>query len=72
MAPANNSSLVYLTYDYEPRLYYDRIVDMWTEKLYHDKKALEENTEALTELEATLATIKTQYENLLKEKEKAI
>lgn len=72
MAPANNSSLVYLTYDYEPRLYYDRIVDMWTEKLYHDKKALEENTDALTELEATLATIKTQYENLLKEKEKTI
>lgn len=40
--PAEGSSAVYLTYWYEPKLYYDAIVASWTEKLANDTKALEE------------------------------
>ena len=39
---AVTNSRVYLTYEYEPQLYYDSIVKTWEEKLDHDQKALAE------------------------------
>ena len=46
-----NSSLVYLAYSYEPKLYYDAIVNAWKEKLYKDSQALEENKLALNNVD---------------------
>lgn len=39
---STTNSRVYLTYNYEPELYYESIVKTWEEKLDHDQKALDE------------------------------
>jgi hypothetical protein len=38
--PRNNESRVYMTYSYEPHLYYEAIVETWSEKLGKDEDNL--------------------------------
>ena len=40
IAPTEDSARIFLTYVYEPRLYYDNIIVAWKEKLGHDQQAL--------------------------------
>lgn len=47
IAPTEDSARIFLTYVYEPRLYYDNIIAAWKEKLGHDQQALLDAQKAL-------------------------
>lgn len=72
------SSQVYLTYTYEPYLYYDAIVKTWTEKLGNDQKALENNNALLNNTEepygvnTLLENAEARYDELIAEKKAII
>ena len=51
ISPTQDSSRVYLTYEYNPMLYYDTIIQTWSEKLYQDTAALEEYENKLENLD---------------------
>ena len=51
IAPLNNNAQVYMTYEYDPQLYYNTIIETWKEKLYNDTQALERNKLLLENLD---------------------
>ena len=75
---SNNSSRVYMTYSYEPHLYYEAIVKTWTEKLGKDEENLEKYKKLLSNIgdplgvEQNLNNANLQKEELIASKEKCI
>ena len=51
----STSSLVYLTYQYKPKLYYDNVITMWETKIGQDSADLETATAQQQALEETIA-----------------
>lgn len=71
-------SRVYLTYKYEPRLYYEKVVQVWTKRLAKDQADLanaqkilygDNNQKGLMQI---LEETQTQYNTLLTDKQNAI
>lgn len=76
LAPAQNgSSIVYLTYTYEPILYYKKVADMWQVKMNNDQNELDKITEELdnptTGINALLEYTQNAQAELLAEKREA-
>ena len=67
-----NSRLVYLTYEYEPRLYYEKIRQVWESRLARDEDSLDAAKSEVQEIENQLETAKQRQEELLQEKAKLI
>lgn len=58
----------YLTYTYQPSLYYDNITKVWIQRLNKDRDEAEEAALKLTSLESTLQQLLEQQADLLQEK----
>ena len=69
---ANESTAVYVTYRYSPRLYYESILQTWQLKKANDESALEEKTTLLGTITTTLEGLQEDYTILLNEKDDAI
>lgn len=61
-------SLIYLTYDYIPKLYYQRVINTWTNRLAKDQADLAYATEKLGELEDIYEGLLSDYNALLVDK----
>ena len=82
VTPKANSTIVYLTYRYKPRLYYDTIAQVWDAKLGNDKHELAKQEEILgtidkatgvgTGLLKLLYDTEQEYNRLLDEKNEII
>ena len=66
---STGSKIVYLTYTYEPQLYYENITKVWMTRLEKDRQTLQKATTELGELETQLEEINNTIDELLKEKE---
>ena len=66
------SRLVYLTYEYEPRLYYEKIRQVWESRLARDEDGLDAAGKEVQAIENQLKTAKQRQEELLQEKAKLI
>ena len=64
----NATNLVYLTYDYTPKLYYDRVIATWTRRLAKDEADLTNATATLNDLEGQYETLQAQYDDLIARK----
>ena len=67
---ASQPNMVYMTYEFEPKLYYDSIAKTWLEKLAVDETHYSEVTEEIEALQTELSTVKDQYDLLLQDKQK--
>ena len=72
IAPTVISSQVYLTYKYDPQLYYDNILKSWEEKLFYDNEALTNNQNLLETLNAQIDIVSGEIDDLLAQKEEMI
>lgn len=64
--PVNDKSTVYLTYQYEPQLYYDAIIDYYSEKLANDndkkiKAAIELGPESIDDIDFDFSGVYSTY-----------
>ena len=65
---SNQSSIVYLTYQYSPVLYYERIKQVWEYRLMSDEKELDDMQNTLDDLNATLTAYLDQQAQILNAK----
>ena len=68
--PTESSSKVYLTYNYDPHLYYDAVIKIWNSKLGSDignyeKELRELGPESITDEDFDLSAVYTYYANTL-------
>ena len=63
---------VFLTYNYTPKLYYDRVVKTWTNRLVKDTADKEKYEAEIERVTAALELAKQQYELKLKQKAEKI
>ena len=68
----NESHLLYLTYDYTPKTYYDNIVQTWTNRKAKDEADRERLDAEVANLKDSLAQNKEQLQVLLDTKKKAV
>ena len=61
---STDSSTVYLTYTYRPRLYYDNILNTWTTRLAQDREARDNATTELEDANTRLGTLKQQWKEI--------
>ena len=66
------SSRVYLIYDYQPQLQYQRVKDTWTARLEQDEYNLQDTEEKLEVLNARIEEYEELYTNTLNAKNAAI
>lgn len=69
---SENTQIVYLIYDYEPRLYYENILKTWEIRLARDTNEQQFQEQVLENLDAELTNLNTIKENKLNEKRDAI
>ena len=65
----NRSKIVYLTYRYQPSLYYENIKKAWIQKLNKDSQEAEAASNELSYLEATLEQAYNNQETYLNQKQ---
>ena len=65
---SSTRSIVYLTYEYSPYLYYEKVKKTWENKLAQDQTDLEVYTQELTDLETKISTKQATYNQKLQEK----
>ena len=66
------TNIVYLTYKYAPRLYYEEVLKIWKTKLYNDTQEQEVLQARVDELKENIETTTENYNNKLLEKQEAI
>ena len=59
--PAHDPKTVYITYDYRPKLFYDRIVTMWENRLNQDTISKDKLEEELAQLNYSLYGSESKY-----------
>ena len=69
---AMQPNTVYMTYVFEPKLYYDAIVKTWQEKEAVDKKHLADVTAEIEALETELEAAKEDQEDILNDKKETM
>lgn len=69
---ASDSNIVYLTYNYTPKLYYQRVINTWTNRLAKDQGDLTYATSKLSDLEREYKHVVSDYNTLLSQKREAI
>lgn len=62
---SKKTNIVYLTYTYSPKLYYERLENYWTKKLARDQAELEEVELLVDKFNSILATLENDYNLLL-------
>lgn len=70
-ATADESKVVYLTYQYTPKLYYDKVKKTWEARLAKDQADLSRAQTEKEELQADLATVQDQHQQLLQQQKAA-
>lgn len=66
------SKIYYLTFDYQPALHYNRIIETFTKRLAKDKETEYFLTEKIADMEKDLSRKKRTYDSLIKEKQALI
>ena len=65
-------SVLYLTYEFVPKLYYDRVIETWTMRLDIDNKTLSESSNELGSVESAITTYEAYYNTTLAAKKAAL
>lgn len=68
----NDSSVVYLTFSYVPKLYYDRVKQTWEERLAKDEAELQKSQDELNSVKNKILAYQTEYNNWLRQKKEYI
>ena len=68
----NESRLIYLIYNYVPKLQYERVAKIWSIRLQQDTENVQSYTEQETELLNQKSVLKEEYTALLAEKKAAV
>ena len=69
---SNTSSVVYLTYIYKPRLYYDKVIRIWELKLAKDTSEEAETNDRLNIIDSKISNLENLYETTLANKKAEI
>ena len=65
---SSRSKIVYLTYSYSPKLYYENVIKAWQNKLNKDKQEFDEASATLVQLENQLRDATNRQKELIKQK----
>ena len=71
-AAASIKTMVYMTYKYQPKLYYDKVIAIWTKKLQLSIADEAYYTNRVNTLETQLVTAQSQYNSVLASKKARI
>ena len=69
---SNSAGYIYAVYDYDPRVYYERVVETWTNRLDQDTANYNLNEQKRLDLITRLNTLIDEQTLLIKEKEDTI
>lgn len=65
---SSTRTIVYLTYEYSPYLYYEKVKQVWENKLAQDQSDYELYTQEITDLKDQIANLEESYNAALEEK----
>lgn len=71
-ATTQDSKIVYLIYNYSPRLYYENVKKVWEIRLAKDQKTIDELENQISEIEDNITALKESQQMLLEEKKQLI
>ncbi len=71
-ATTEDSKIVYLIYNYRPKLYYDNVKKVWEIRLAKEQKIIEDLEEQIPNMEESIADLKETQQGLLDTKKQLI